>query len=286
VRVNEGHPRRHRISIDPGIFGASMSDLQGRAAVITGGETGIGLAISSALAAAGADVFIGGLLEEAGAKAVEQIRQAGQRAEFRRTDVRVADQIEALIAAASAKSARLDIMVNNAGVFDGFASCLETTERLWDQVININLKGCFLGCQAALRRMVPQRGGRIINMSSVGGLRGAADGLAYTASKFGIIGVTRQVACSYAEYGITVNAICPGVIATDIRRNSATILGGDAPNMQRGVGTDPDAYKLLVPAKRRGLTSEVAAAVLFLASDSAAYINGQALAVDGGWSAT
>jgi NAD(P)-dependent dehydrogenase (short-subunit alcohol dehydrogenase family) len=176
-------------------------------------------------------------------------------------------------------------MVNNAGVFDGFASALETSEPLWDQVLSINLKGCFLGCQAALRRMVPLRGGRIINTSSVGGLKGGADGLAYTASKFGIIGITRQVATTYAEHGITINAICPGVIATDIRQNSATILGPDGPDMQRGVGTNPDAYKLLVPARRKGLPSEVADTVVFLASDSAAYINGQAIAIDGGWSA-
>lgn len=263
-----------------------MLNLSGRTAVVTGGETGIGLAISAALAAAGARVTIGGILAEPGAAAVAQIHAAGGQAEFVRTDVRHAAEIEALIESAAAATGRLDIMVNNAGVFDGFASCLETTERLWDQVLDINLKGCFLGCQAALRRMVPQRGGRIVNTSSVGGLRGAADGLAYTASKFGIIGLTRQAACTYAEHGITINAICPGVIATDIRRNSATILGPDGPDMQRGVGTDPDAYKRLVPAKRKGLTSEVAAVVVFLASDAAAYVNGQAIAIDGGWTAT
>jgi NAD(P)-dependent dehydrogenase (short-subunit alcohol dehydrogenase family) len=263
-----------------------MPELDERTAVVTGGETGIGLAISGALAAAGAHVVIGGILAEAGTAAVAQIRSAGGSAEFLRTDVRSAAAIEALVAHATARSDRLDVMVNNAGVFDGFASCLETTEPLWDQVININLRGCFLGCQAALRRMVPQHSGRIVNMSSVGGLRGAADGLAYTASKFGIIGVTRQAACTYAEQGITINAICPGVIATDIRRNSATILGADGPDMQRGVGTDPDGYKRLVPARRKGLPSEVAAVVVFLASEAAAYINGQAIAIDGGWTAT
>jgi NAD(P)-dependent dehydrogenase (short-subunit alcohol dehydrogenase family) len=263
-----------------------MTDLQGRTAVVTGGETGIGLAISAALAAAGAKVLIGGILAEAGIAATEHIRKAGGEAEFRRTDVRVAGEIEALIESAVGRSGRLDIMVNNAGVFDGFASCLETSERLWDQVVDINLKGCFLGCQAALKRMVPQRRGRIINTSSVGGLRGAADGLAYTASKFGVIGVTRQAACTYSELGITINAICPGVIATDIRQNSATILGPDGPDMQRGVGSDPDAYKRMVPARRKGLPSEVADTVVFLASDSAGYITGQAIAIDGGWTAT
>ena len=263
-----------------------MTGLTGRTAVVTGGETGIGLAISEALAAAGARVMIGGILADEGHTAVAQLQASGCAAEFRPTDVRSAQQVDSLIQAAVDLFGRLDIMVNNAGVFDGFASCIETTEGLWDQVIAINLKGCFLGCQAALRRMLPQRGGRIINTSSVGGLRGAADGLAYTASKFGVIGITRQMACTYAEHGITVNAICPGVIATDIRRKSATILGAAAPPMQHGVGTDPDAYKRLVPARRKGLASEVAAAAAFLASDAAAYINGQALAIDGGWTAT
>jgi NAD(P)-dependent dehydrogenase (short-subunit alcohol dehydrogenase family) len=263
-----------------------MTDLRGRTAVVTGGETGIGLGISAALAAAGARVVIGGILAEAGAAAVEEIRKAGGEVEFRRTDVRFASEIESLVEFAVERHGQLDIMVNNAGVFDGFASCLETTERLWNQVIDINLKGCFLGCQAALKRMVPQRWGRIINTSSVGGLRGAADGLAYTASKFGVIGVTRQAACTYAESGVTINAICPGVIATGIRQNSARILGPDGPDMQRGVGSDPDAYKRMVPAKRKGLPSEVAATVVFLASDGAAYINGQAIAIDGGWTAT
>lgn len=263
-----------------------MTELTGKVAVITGGETGIGLAISSALAAAGASVFIGGMLIEAGARAVNQIRTARGTAEFRQTDVRELAAIEALVALAVESHGKLDIMVNNAGVFDGFANCLETSEHLWDQVIDINLKGCFLGCQAALKLMVPQRAGRIINTSSVGGLRGAADGLAYTASKFGVIGVTRQAACTYADLGITINAICPGVIGTDIRQNSAAILGKDAPDMGRGVGSDPEAYKRLVPAKRKGLPSEVAATALFLASESAAYITGQAIAIDGGWTAT
>lgn len=263
-----------------------MKGLQGRTAVITGGETGIGLAISSALAEAGVKVVIGGILPDPGNAAVEQIRKAGGQADFVRTDVRVASEIEALIEFAVQRHGRLDIMINNAGVFDGFASCLETTERLWDQVIDINLKGCFLGCQSALKRMVPQRFGRIINTSSVGGLRGTADGLAYTASKFGVIGVTRQAACTYADLDITINAICPGVISTPIRQNSATILGADGPDMQKGVGADPDGYKRLVPAKRRGLPSEVADTVLFLASDMASYITGQAIAIDGGWTAT
>jgi NAD(P)-dependent dehydrogenase (short-subunit alcohol dehydrogenase family) len=262
---------------------ARMPNLSGRSAVVTGGETGIGLAISKALAAAGACVYIGGILEAAGAAAVAEIRNSDGEANFQRTDVRHADQIEALVEGATKRTGKLDIMVNNAGVFDGFASCLETTERLWDQVIDINLKGCFFGCQSALRRMVPQRSGRIINTSSVGGLIGSADGVSYTASKFGIIGLTKQACCVYAEFGITINAVCPGVIITDIRKNSETVLGADAPNMQRGVGANPDWYMRVVPAKRKGTAKEIADVVAFLASEESSYINGQAIAIDGGW---
>jgi NAD(P)-dependent dehydrogenase (short-subunit alcohol dehydrogenase family) len=205
---------------------------------------------------------------------------------FRKTDVRSEAEIEALVQAAVDRFGGLDIMVNNAGVFDGFADCLETTEALWDQVIDINLKGAFLGCKAALRRMTPQGSGRIINTASVGGLRGAADGASYTASKFGLVGLTRQIAVTHSQYGITINAICPGIIQTDIRGNSAAILGSDGPDMQKGVGADPEGYKRLVPARRKGLPDEVAATALFLASDVGSYVTGQAIAIDGGWTAT
>ncbi len=263
-----------------------MSDLNGRTAVVTGGESGIGLAISEALAARGATVYIGGILEEPGAEAVSRIRSSGGSAVFKRTDVRSAEDLETLIETATAASGQLDVMVNNAGVYDGFASALETPERLWDQVIDINLKGCFFGCKAALKRMVPKQYGRIINTSSIGGLVGSADGLSYTASKFGIIGITKQACTVYAKYGITINAICPGVIGTELRKNSQFVLGEDAPDMQRGVGINPDTALLRVPARRSGTTTEIAAVAAFLASEEAAYINGQAIAIDGGWTAT
>lgn len=262
-----------------------MSDLEGKNAVITGGETGIGLAIAEALSAAGAKLLIGGILEDAGRSAVEKIKSKGGTVDFAKLDVRDGAQVEKLVQSCVDRFGRIDIMVNNAGVFDGFASCIETSESLWDKVIDINLKGTFFGCQAALKHMVPQGYGRILNTSSVGGLRGAADGASYTASKFAIIGLTRQIACTYAENGIAANAICPGVIETEIRANSTRILGDDAPKMA-GVGVNPDGYKRLVPARRKGQPSEVGDLAVFLASDNAAYINGQAIAIDGGWTAT
>lgn len=261
-------------------------ELSGKTAVITGGETGIGAAITRALASAGANVIVGGILENVGKPFADGLADEGLRVSFKKTDVRSEAQVEALVQAAEDGFGAIDIMVNNAGVFDGFADCVETTEALWDQVIDINLKGAFFGCRAALKRMTPRGAGRIINTSSVGGLRGGADGASYTASKFGLVGLTRQIAVSHSQYGITINAICPGVIQTDIRGNSAAILGPDGPDMQKGVGADPEGYKRLVPAKRKGLPEEIASVALFLASDAGSYVTGQAIAIDGGWTAT
>jgi NAD(P)-dependent dehydrogenase (short-subunit alcohol dehydrogenase family) len=262
-----------------------MSEFQDRVVVVTGGESGIGRGIAEAFAAAGATVVIGGMLEDKARETIAAIKSGGGKAEFEKADVSHWNDMDGLVSGALARHGRLDVMVNNAGVFDGFVSVLETSEDLWDRVIDINLKGQFFGCKRALQHMVPNGHGRIINMSSVGGLKGGADGASYTVSKFGVIGLTKQIAVTYAAKGITANAICPGVIQTQIRANSATILGSVAPNMQQGVGADPDGYKRLVPAQRRGQTDEVAAMALYLASDKAGYVNGQTLVIDGGWCA-
>jgi NAD(P)-dependent dehydrogenase (short-subunit alcohol dehydrogenase family) len=264
-----------------------MIDLSGRVAIVTGGESGIGLAITKTLVQHGARVLIGGILADEGARVAEDFGKHGGTVSFVKTDVRFADQVEQLVAQAVKQHGQLDIMINNAGVYDGSASLMDTKEGLWDQIVDINLKGCYLGCRAALQQMIAQgKGGRIINTSSVGGLRGAADGASYTAAKFGVVGLTRQIACDYSELGITINAICPGSIETDVRKNSGSILAQHAVEMNRGVGADPDAWKRMIPARRRGTAQEVANVAVFLASDAASYITGQAIAIDGGWTAT
>lgn len=258
-----------------------MSEFEGQVVVVTGGEAGIGRAIAEAFAEEGATVVIGGILED---RARDTLAAAKGNMSFVKTDVSRWDDIDMLISGVLEEHGRLDVMVNNAGVFDGFASILETSEELWDRVIDINLRGQFFGCKRALRHMVPKGHGRIVNISSVGGLKGGADGASYTASKFGIIGLTKQIAVTYAANGITANAICPGVIQTEIRKNSAAVLGSIAPDMA-GVGADPDGYKKLVPAQRRGRPDEVAAMALYLASDKAGYVTGQTFVIDGGWCA-
>ncbi len=258
-----------------------MSEFEGQVVIVTGGEAGIGRAIAEAFAGEGATVVIGGILED---RARETLAAASGKLSFVKTDVSRWSDVDGLVSGALDKHGRLDVMVNNAGVFDGFASILETSEELWDRVIDINLRGQFFGCKRALQHMVPKGYGRIVNISSVGGLKGGADGASYTASKFGIIGLTKQIAVTYASNGVTANAICPGVIQTQIRANSAAVLGSIAPNML-GVGADPDGYKKLVPAQRRGQPDEVAAMALYLASKKAGYVTGQAMVIDGGWCA-
>jgi len=154
---------------------------------------------------------------------------------------------------------------------------------LWERVIAINLTGTFLCCKRALEEMVPAGRGRIVNVASTAGLVGSGGGPAYTASKHGVVGLTRQLAIDQAPRGITVNALCPGVVATGLRANSTRILGADAPAVMGGVGADESALRALTPAGRRGTVEEVAAAAAFLASEEAAYVTGHTLVVDGGW---
>ena len=253
-------------------------------AFVTGGGSGIGRAIAQALAAAGAPVAVMDLFPEGGKATAGAIEAAGGRAMFLEGDASRWADVDGAVTAAGGRLGALGIMVNAAGILDGYAPADELTPAVWERVIAINLTGTFFGCKRALAEMLPRGAGRIVNIASVAGLVGSGGGPAYTASKHGVVGLTRQLAVTYAARGVTVNAICPGAIQTALRANSTRILGKDAPVM-RGIGGDDAAVRAITPAGRRGTLEEIAAAARYLAGEEAAYVTGHTLVIDGGWTA-
>ncbi|MCH1979035.1 3-oxoacyl-[acyl-carrier-protein] reductase [Lawsonibacter sp. OA9] len=242
----------------------------GKTAVVTGGSRGIGRAICLELARGGANVMLcyaGN--EEAALDTVAACEALGAKAAAMRCDVSKTDEVKALVDAALQQFGAVHILVNNAGITrDGLLMTMK--EDAWDQVLDTNLKGAFLTMKAVARTMMKQRYGRIVNLSSVVGLHGNAGQVNYAASKAGVIGMTKSLAKELASRGVTVNAVAPGFIDTD--------MTAALPQAAR------DALLPTIPAQRLGAAEEVAQAVAFLASDQAAYITGQVLAVDGGMS--
>ncbi len=265
-----------------------MSDqrLVAGTAIVTGGGSGLGRAIARTLAEGGAPVAVVDLLADGGVETVQQITKAGGHASFIPADVSRWDDVDRAVSDAVRQLGPLGIIVNAAGVLDGYAGADEITPGLWERVIAINLTGTFFACKRALAEMTPRGAGRIINLASVAGLIGGGGGSAYVASKHGVVGLTRQLAATIgAKHAVTVNAICPGPIETGLRANSKAILAADAPAVMGGVGANLDLIRALVPLGRRGTVEEVAAVARFLASEGAAYVTGATLVVDGGWTA-
>lgn len=257
-----------------------------RMAVVTGAGSGLGRAIALRLAREGASVAAVDIDADSAQETAQQIQAEGGRALGLRADVSRADEIDAVVTAAVAGLGPLDVMVNNAGILDGYFDVDEMSEAVWRRVIDIDLTGVFLGCKRALKEMLPRGRGRIVNMASVAGLNGTGGGAAYIAAKHGVVGLTRQMAVTYAARGIAINCVCPGAVRTDLRQHSQQILGPGVPDMsKRGVVVNEDQIRALIPAGERGTVEDIAAAVSFLASADARYVNGHALVVDGGWRA-
>jgi NAD(P)-dependent dehydrogenase (short-subunit alcohol dehydrogenase family) len=252
-------------------------------AVVTGAGSGIGEAIARELAARGAAVAVLDLSAERAAATADAIAATGGTALALAADVSDAAQVDRAVCDAVAALGPLDIMVNNAGVLDGYQNVDEMDEAIWQRVIGIDLTGVFFGCKRALQEMLPRHTGRIINMASIAGLNGTGGGAAYIAAKHGVVGLTRQMAVVYSDKGITVNCVCPGVIPTNLRRHTTDVLGDSLSNLAaRGIALSDDEVRRVVPAGVKGTVQDIANAVCFLASDDARYISGHSLVVDGG----
>ncbi len=242
-------------------------DLSGQTAIVTGASRGIGKAIAERLAAAGAKVACVARSADKLKEVADEIAAAGGTAEVHPCDVTDSAAVSKLVEELAEKWGGIDIVVNNAGITkDTLIPRME--DEAWDAVIATNLRSVFLFTRAASLVMMRKRSGRIINISSVSGLMGNAGQANYSASKAGVIGMTRTVAQELASRKVTVNAICPGFIASE---------------MTQAMGATLDEFvKTRIPAKRLGEAEEVADAVLYLASDSAAYITGEVITIDGG----
>ena len=241
--------------------------LNGQVALVTGAGRGIGRAIALALAKNGADIVISDIMKESVDEAVKEVEALGRKALGILGDVSKFADCEAMVIAGKDAFGKIDILVNNAGITrDNII--MRMSEEDWDAVIAVNLKSVFNCCKAVCRLMMKQKGGRIINISSVVGLMGNAGQANYSASKAGIIGLTKTLAKEFASRGILVNAIAPGFIRTKM----TDFLNDE----QRA------ALMKLIPLEKMGEPEDVANAVLFLASPLSSYITGQVIPVDGG----
>lgn len=245
-----------------------MFDLSGKVAIVTGGSRGIGRAASEALAAQGAHVIVNYVRGEAEARAVvDAISARGGKAEALGFDVSNMQATEAAIADAAKRLGRLDILVANAGIaIDGLL--LRIKEEELDRLFAVNVKGALACARAATKVMMRARSGRIVFLSSVVAEMGNVGQAAYAATKAGLLGVTRSLAREYASRGITVNAVAPGFIDTDMTTTMSS-------EMKEGLTK-------MIPLGRTGRADEVAAAISFLCSDEASYITGETLRVNGG----
>ncbi len=246
-------------------------DFTGKTAIVTGSGSGIGRQTAKQFADGGANVVVAELSVDAGKETVQQIQRKGGEAMFVKTDVRNAASVENMVEKAVKTYGQLDIAHNNAGIEGSHEGLTEQPEENWDRVVDTNLKGMWLCLKYELRAMKNERGGAIVNTSSISGLSGAGN-TPYVASKHGVIGLTRSAATEFAKEGIRVNALCPGATDTPLYRKNA----------------DPESEKQFlqaVPMGRLASPTEIANTVVWLCSEQASFATGGVFPVDGGYSA-
>jgi NAD(P)-dependent dehydrogenase (short-subunit alcohol dehydrogenase family) len=245
---------------------------QDKVAIVTGSTKGIGRATALLMAAEGAKIVVVGTSEEAGNSAVQEIKAAGGEALYKKTDVMSGSDLDALVQATLDKYGKIDILVNNAGVGGTLANMDQITDEEWNKVLATNLTAPFQTMKRVIPIMEKAGGGVIVNVASMASTAAGRGGIAYTSAKHGLLGLTRQVSLDHGHAGIRVNAVLPGPIDTQM---IARVLQ---------MPQHPLNMKIkMSPAGRPGQPEEVAKAIAFLASDDAVYIQGAALAVDGGY---
>lgn len=239
---------------------------RGKVVFVTGAASGIGEAQCKAFLSAGATVFGVDIAE------IEKCLTEHTNFYFAQADVGNKLEVDQAVAQCLKKTKRIDVLLNTAGILDAYQPTLETDEKLWDQVMRVNVKGTYLVTNAVLPFMLERKNGKIVNMSSIAGIITGGGGAAYTASKHAIIGYTKQLVHDYAALGIRANALAPGAIKTPM--NVADFLGSG--EMAQWVASE-------TPARRWAKPEEVAKLTLFIASDAADYIHGAVIPIDGGW---
>src|SRR4051812_35979256 len=246
----------------------------GKVAFVTGAASGIGRATAAAFASVGATVAVADVSEQGNQETAQLIEDQGGRALAVRCDVTSGQDVKAALDHVVDAFGRLDIAFNNAGVEQPVGPAAEVSEEQWDRIVDINLRGVFLCMKHEIPLMLQQGGGAIVNTSSGAGVKGFAGQAAYCAAKHGVVGLTKAAALDYAKAGIRVNAVCPGIIET--------------PMMDRFSGGTPEGRARVIaqePVGRMGRPEEIAAAVVWLCSDAAAFVVGHAMVIDGGQTA-
>jgi meso-butanediol dehydrogenase/(S,S)-butanediol dehydrogenase/diacetyl reductase len=253
-------------------------ELKGQIAIVTGAGRGIGRAIALELARQGAEIVIAEM-DQAGAKrTAEEVGALGRRSLATTTDVTSRADLRAMVDRAKAEFGRIDILINNAGIYRA-ASTLDVTEDHWDAIMNINAKAVFFATQAVLPVMIAQKAGAIVSLASMAGKIGSKTNLPYNASKAAVVSMTKSLALAHAGEGIRVNCVCPGFVETDmwavVSRDQSKLLGMTPEEFTR-------QRKASVPLGRMETPEDVAHVVAFLAGPRSGYMTGQALSVDGG----